>query len=161
VSGDRCNQIFMLMKTLLLTVLIAIGVAGAGAACGMHKGEDSCRAAKEKQVQAYVEAALALTYGKPVVGQGQTGFLRGDFRQAAYSHRGMRRSLFFTADNARMLARIQVVDAHELSAKLARKLARKYKGYRIGQVIRYSDGQTLYFVTLTKDREEVLVSYAR
>jgi hypothetical protein len=69
--------------------------------------------------------------------------------------------LFFSADNRHRLASIDLVEPGELSAKLIRKLKRQYKGYQIGQVIRYFDGETLYFVSLKKDQEEVLISYAR
>lgn len=151
----------MLMKKLLLSVLMTLGLAGAVVASGMDKEEKANRrAVKEKQVKAYVEAALASAYGQPQDGQWQITSVTRDFQQASYAHRGTRRSLFFTADNARMLASIELVEPGELSAKMTRKLARKYKGYQIGQVIKYFDGETLYFVSLKKDQDEVLVSYA-
>jgi hypothetical protein len=151
----------MLMKKLLLTVLMAIGLAGAVVASGTDKEEKANRRnVKEKQVKAYVEAALASAYGEPIDGQWQVTSVIRDFQQASYTHRGIRRSLFFSPDNARMLASIELVEPGELSAKMTRKLTKKYKGYRIGQVIKYFDGETLYFVSLKKDQDEVLVSYA-
>lgn len=150
------------MKNLLFTLFMALGLAGAAAASGTDGGEQGGgRRGKEKQEKAYVEAALALVYVAPKEGQGQETSLTRYFRQAACTRGGMRRSLFFSADNARMLARIELVEPGELSAKLTRKLKKKYKGYRIGQVIRYSDGETLYFVSLQKDQEQVWVLDAR
>ena len=52
---------------------------------------------------------------------------------------------------------MDLVAPSELSGKLTRKLARNYKGYQIARVIKYHDGETMYFVSLKKDQEEVLV----
>lgn len=150
------------MKKLLLTVLLAAGLAGAVTASGTNdETKENRSTVKEKQVKAYVTAALNSAYGEPVEGQWQITAITRDFQQAAYKHQGMRKSLFFSPDNARMLASIELVEPMDLSAKLTRKLARKYKGYQIAQVIKYYDGETMYFVSLKKDQEEVLVSYAR
>jgi hypothetical protein len=150
------------MKKLLLTVLLATGLAGAVVASGADKEKKKCRqTVKENQVQAYVAAALASAYGEPQGGQWQVRAITTGFQQGVYHHRGARKSLFFSADNKHRLASIELVAPDELSAKLIRTLKRKYKGYEIGQVIRYFDGETLYFVSLKKNQEEVLISYAR
>jgi hypothetical protein len=150
------------MKKLLLTLLFAAGLAGGAVASGKDKeARQNQKAVKEKQVQAYVEAALAAAYGEPSEGQWRVRAITREFQQAAFIQRSIRKSLFFSPDNARMLASIELVEPAELSAKLTRKLARKYKGYHVAQVIKYFDGETLYFVSLKNDQEEILVSYAR
>jgi hypothetical protein len=150
------------MKKLLLTILLAAGVAGAVLACGSDKeAKVNQRAAREKQIQIYVETALAAAYGAPTGGQWQVTAHSRELRQGGMGQGSIRKSLFFSPDNVRLLARIDLLDPKELSGKLTRKLARKYKGYQIAQVIKYHDGETMYFVSLKKDQEEVLVSYAR
>jgi hypothetical protein len=148
------------MKKLLLTTFMSLGLAGVITASGTDKGQKG-EGQKENQIKAYVEAALASAYDEPMDGQWQVTSLTQGFQQAAYTHRGIRRSLFFSPDNARMLAQIELVEPSELSAKMTRKISRKYKGYRIGQVIKYFDGETLYFISLKKDQQQVLVSCAR
>ena len=146
------------MKKLLFTILLATGLSGAVLACGSDKEEkENKRAASEKQIEIYVGAALAAAYGEPSQERGRITAITRECRQAAFIHRSLRKSLFFSPDNKRLLARIDLVAPTELSGKLSRKLARKYKGYQIAQIIKYQDGETMYFVSLKKGREEVLV----
>lgn len=150
------------MKKYLFTLLLVTGITGAALACGKDKErKENPKDLRDRQVAAYVTAALVSAYGEPVAGTWQRTAISRDFRQAVYLHREIRKSLFFSGDNTRRLAHIEQVGSDTLPAKLSRKLRKKYKGYRIAQVIRYHDGETLYFVSLEKDSENVLVSYAR
>jgi hypothetical protein len=146
------------MKKLLFTILLATGLSGAVLACGSDKEEkENKKAARAKQIDIYVGAALAAAYGEPSQEQGRLTAITRQYRQAAFIHRSLPRSLFFSPDNTRRLARVDLVAPSELSGKMTRKLARKYKGYQIARVIKYHDGETMYFVSLKKDQEEVLV----
>lgn len=145
------------MKKYLFAFLLVTGICGAALACGEDKeSKDSTHQRKDGQAD-----VLAPDLDEPVAGSWQRTAVSRDFRQAFYLHRDVRKSLFFSGDNSRALASMEQVDAGALPGPLKRQLRRSYKGYRIAQVIRYHDGQTLYFVSLTKDQENVLLSFAR
>jgi opacity protein-like surface antigen len=150
------------MKKFLFTLMLVTGLAGAGqAADGNNEVKVKQSTARERQAKTYVEAALAAAYGEPSDGQWQVTAITRGYQQAAFIQQGIRKSLFFSPDNARMLASIEIVPAGELPEKMTRKLARKYKGYQIAQVIKYYDGDTMYFISLKKNLEAIMVGYAR
>ena len=145
------------MKKYLFAFLLVTGICGAALACGDDKeNKDSTHQRKSAQT-----GNLAPDLDIPVAGSWQRSAISRDMRQAVYLHRDLRKSLFFSRDNSRALASMEQVGAGTLPGHLKRKLRRNYKGYRIAQVIRYHDGETLYFVSLTKDQEKVLLSFAQ
>lgn len=145
------------MKKYLFAFLLVTGICGAALACGEDKEiKDSTHQRKSGQA-----GNLAPDVEEPVAGSWQRSAISRDLRQAVYLHRDLRQSLFFSRDNSRTLASMDLVNAQALPGHLKRKLRRNYKGYRIAQVIRYHDGQTGYFVSLKKDQEQVLLSFAQ
>lgn len=135
------------MKNLLLTALMIIGFAGTTLAAGNDKEEKDN---KETGKVSQQDAGQAVNQWQFVAGKGESN-----------QYQGMRKSLFFSADNAQMLAQFDEVAPEVLSKKMTRKLSRKYKGYQISRVVRYQNGQELYLVTLQKDQQEVFVNLPR
>lgn len=147
------------MKRILFTVLLATGLAGVVLAAGSDKEErENPNTSAEKQIKA--DTGLAVSTSGAAGGQWRTGVLTREFQQAAFLQGSTRKSLFFSPDNAHLRARFEVVAPRELAGKVIRRLGRKYKGYQVAQVLRFDDGAAMYFITLRKGQEEVLVAYA-
>ncbi|MGV3505466.1 MAG: hypothetical protein ACO1O1_17290 [Adhaeribacter sp.] len=142
------------MKKYLFTFLLVTGITGAALACGKDKEKKETTSPSSQN-----RAAAGLP--QPLAGTWQQAAISRDFRQAVYLHREIRESLFFSGDNARLLAGIERVHPTALPGQLKRQLRKTHPGYRIAQVLRYDDGQTLYFVSLAKDQERVLLSFSR
>jgi hypothetical protein len=142
------------MKKHLFILLLVTGISGAALACDKDKERKETTYQSNDQEE---EAALA----EPVAGSWQRTLSSQDFRQANYLRRDFRKSLFFSGDNARRLAGVEQVEAGALPARLKRRLRKTYKGYRIAQVMRYDDGASLYFVSLEKGQDRILLSCAR
>ncbi|MXV51119.1 hypothetical protein GS399_09075 [Pedobacter sp. HMF7647] len=81
-------------------------------------------------------------------------------QKATFTLDGVSTAAFYNMDNEHV-ATTQYVDAKELPANAVSQIQKYYKGYTIGQVVKYIDADPVYFVDLKNDKEELLISVTK
>jgi hypothetical protein len=78
------------------------------------------------------------------------------FQKATYLKDGARMSAFYNWQNE-LIATTQIVDVTTLPAKAIRNLVKHFPGNQMGEIVRYKNGETIYFVNLTNAKEDFIV----
>jgi hypothetical protein len=78
------------------------------------------------------------------------------FQKASFIKDGARMTAFYTWQNE-LIATTQIVDVTDLPAKAINNLVKNFPGNQMGEIVRYKNGETVYFVNLTNEKEDFIV----
>jgi hypothetical protein len=80
----------------------------------------------------------------------------GKFQKASFIKDGARMTAFYNWQNE-LIATTQIVDVTELPAKAINNLVKYFPGNKMGEIVRYKNNETIYFVNLTNEKEDFIV----
>jgi len=78
------------------------------------------------------------------------------FIRASYIKNGASMSAFYNWQNE-LIATTQRVDITKLSATAIKNIIKEFGGYKMGEIIEYKNGQTLYFINLMDETKNFIV----
>lgn len=78
------------------------------------------------------------------------------FRKASFTKDGARMTAFYNWQNE-LIATTQIVDVTELPAQAISNLVKYFPGNKMGEIIRYKNDETVYFVNLINEKEDFIV----
>lgn len=80
----------------------------------------------------------------------------GKFQKASFLKDGARMTAFYNWQNE-LIATTQIVEVTELPAKAIQNLVKNFPGNNMGEIVRYKNNETVYFVNLTSEKEDFIV----
>lgn len=80
----------------------------------------------------------------------------GKFQKASFIKDGTRMTAFYNWQNE-LIATTQIVDVTELPARAISNLVKYFPGNKMGEIVRYTNNETVYFVNLTSEKEDFIV----
>lgn len=80
----------------------------------------------------------------------------GKFQKASFIKDGARMTAFYNWQNE-LIATTQIVDVTELPAKAIGNLVKYFPDNKMGEIVRYKNDETVYFVNLTNEKEDFIV----
>jgi hypothetical protein len=132
------------MKKSLLSTLLFLAVSVAAFAADDKEND------KEKK-------STITYYAHELVGAENLNWTKtAKFQKATYLKDGARMSAFYNWQNE-LIATTQIVDVTELPAKAIKNLVKYFPGNQMGEIVRYKNGETVYFVNLTNAKEDFIV----
>lgn len=78
------------------------------------------------------------------------------FNKASYIKDGARMTAFYNWQN-QLIATTQIIEVTELPAKAIQNLVKYFPGNKMGEIVRYKNDETVYFVNLTNEKEDFIV----
>ena len=78
------------------------------------------------------------------------------YLRASFVKDGAPMSAFYNWQNE-LIATTQRVEITKLSATAIKKIVTKFGGYKMGEIIEYKNGQTLYFINLMSDTKDFII----
>ena len=134
------------MKNTLFSALLTMVVSfGAFAGNGTDNG-------KEK-VSGYTKSSFNTHfYGAENV----TWTTSSRFQKATFTKEGKTITAFYNAQNE-LVGTTQLVSITDLSAKAIKNLVKSYPNYQMGEIIKYSGNEEVYYVNLKNENENFLV----
>ena len=78
------------------------------------------------------------------------------FQRASFVKDGATMSAFYNWQNE-LIATTKKVEVSQLSSTAIKNIIQKFGGYKMGEIIEYKDGQTLYFVNLMDDTKDFII----
>ena len=78
------------------------------------------------------------------------------FQKASFIKDGARMTAFYNWQNE-LIATTQIVEVTELPAKAIQNLVKYFPGNNMGEIVRYKNDETVYFVNLTSEKEDFIV----
>lgn len=80
----------------------------------------------------------------------------GKYQKASFVKDGARMTAFYNWQNE-LIATTQIVDVTELPARAIGNLVKNFPGNKMGEIVRYQNNETVYFVNLTNEKEDFIV----
>ena len=80
----------------------------------------------------------------------------GKFQKASFIKDGTRMTAFYNWQNE-LIATTQIVDVTELPSRAIQNLVKYFPGNKMGEIVRYKNNETVYFVNLTNEKEDFIV----
>ncbi|MGV3504624.1 MAG: hypothetical protein ACO1O1_13030 [Adhaeribacter sp.] len=78
------------------------------------------------------------------------------FKKASYIKDGARMTAFYNWQN-QLIATTQIVEVTELPAKAIQNLVKYFPDNKMGEIVRYKNEETVFFVNLTNEKEDFIV----
>jgi len=78
------------------------------------------------------------------------------YLRASFVKNGASMSAFYNWQNE-LIATTQRVDITKLSATAIKNIIKEFGGYKMGEIIEYKNGQTLYFINLMSETKDFIV----
>jgi len=78
------------------------------------------------------------------------------YLRATFVKNGASMSAFYNWQNE-LIATTQRVDITKLSATAIKNVIKEFGGYKMGEIIEYKNGQTLYFINLMSETKDFIV----
>jgi hypothetical protein len=101
--------------------------------------------------------ATVAYYAHELVGADNVTWTKsGKFQKASYIKDGARMTAFYNWQNE-LIATTQIVEVTELPARAISNLVKFFPGNEMGEIVRYKDDATVYFVNLTNEKEDFIV----
>jgi hypothetical protein len=130
-----------LLSTLLMMVLSVVAFA-------KNDKEDDKEKGKKSSTSYY---AHGLVGAKEV-----TWTKTAKFKKASFLKDGARMTAFYNWQNE-LIATTQIVDITDLPAKAISNLVKFFPDNKMGEIVRYKNDETVFFVNLTNEKEDFIV----
>jgi hypothetical protein len=133
------------MKKSLFTALLMMVLSVAAFAKNDKEKEKERRSASHSYFAHELVGAENVTWTKT-----------GKFQKASFIKDGARMTAFYNWQNE-LIATTQIVEVTKLPAKAIQNLVKYFPGNKMGEIVRYKNNETVYFVNLTNEKEDFIV----